>query len=97
MYTQLDLIDSIKNNNISLLKKILKQKNINPSYNDSHSIRTASYYGLFDMVKLLIKDGNVDPSAVHNSSIIYAYNKKNQYIIDMIWKDKRVRNKQQKI
>jgi ankyrin repeat protein len=55
-------IIAIHNNDIEQVKLLLKNKKINPSYDNNLAIRTATMNGGVDLVKILIKDKRVDPS-----------------------------------
>jgi hypothetical protein len=45
---------------------------VDPSAMDNMAIRNASELGHFEVVKLLLKDSRVDPSADFNDAITYA-------------------------
>ena len=51
--------NAVKNNNISLVKKFLKDKDINPASKNNAAMRIISDKGHFDIAKLLIKDGRI--------------------------------------
>jgi hypothetical protein len=54
------LIDSIMYNDFEAVKKTLEENIVDPSLNQSHTLRAATAEGYYDISKLLIDDGRVD-------------------------------------
>jgi len=63
------LIRSCEDGYYDIVKFLLRDKRINPSYINNLSIRKASINGDIDIVRLLLSDNRVDPSAVNNDAI----------------------------
>ena len=98
------MISAIDENNIKEFEILLKNKKFDPSMSDNHAIALASYYGHIEIVKLLLNDPRVDPSFDNNYAISLSYNyndsnhvsynndNNNPYIVELLWKDERVKN-----
>jgi ankyrin repeat protein len=74
---------------------LLKYKAFNPSKNNNWAIRYAAKNGHTNIVSILLKDKRVNPTDNKNWAIRSAfcnteYNNGN-YIVDLLWKDKRVK------
>ena len=86
------LTTAILNNDYLKLAKLIKDPEINPSMYLSRPIREAASYGFYDCVKVLISDKRVDPSAMCNESIEFAYKNNHMNIVLLLWEDERVKN-----
>ena len=64
----MDLIEAVKLNDIQTVK-ILLDKGFDPSIDNNEAIKWASWKGYLEIVKLLLENKKVDPSANDNSAI----------------------------
>lgn len=79
-----------KNGYIKLIKTILLDKRVDPSYNDNYLLYIAAIHNHLKLVEILLQDKRVDPSTSKNYTIknsIFADEK----ITQLLWKDKRIR------
>jgi ankyrin repeat protein len=84
-------IDECKEGNLDAVKKMLKDPEIDPAYDDNYAIQKAVYNGHISIVKELLKDSRVDPSDDNNFALCWsAESKKAAKTIEFILKDKRV-------
>ena len=101
-----EIIEAIKNNNISLLTSLLKKSKINPSINDNIYFRTAIFNKHTNIVKSLLEYPLVDPTDCDNWAVQYSsdlgefetikvlLNDRSEFynIVELFWNDKRVKN-----
>jgi len=82
--------DSVKSLIGNLVKAILlqKDKRVNPECTEA--ITKASMNGHVEVVRLLLKDNRVDPSANDNGAIIWASTRGHYKVVEMLINDKRV-------
>ena len=86
---------AIDNNDIKNVELLLKDKRVEPSYDNNKSILDASYNGHFDIVKLLLEDERVDPSQGNNEIIkrvCWGNWKQNADVVRLLLRDTRVLN-----
>ena len=70
---------------------LLEIESLDPSYNNNIAIRLSSMYGLTEVVRKLLEDRSVDPSEALNSSISIAHDEKFYTIVQLLWKNKKVK------
>ncbi len=70
--------------------KLALKKGVNPSREDNYAIRSASYHGYTEIVKLLLQDERVDPSAHNNYAIRLASNNGHTEVVKLLLQNKRV-------
>ena len=71
------------------VKELLKDPNVDPSYNN-YAIRYASYRGHIGVVKELLKDPRVDPSGNYNYAIRYSSMNGHVDVVRDLLKDPRI-------
>lgn len=81
------LTTAILSNNPLELAKLIKDLEIDPSMYLSRPLREAASYGFYDCVKILISDKRVDPSAMCNESIEFAYKNNHMNVVLLLWED----------
>ena len=98
MTKQEQFFNAMKNNDIKNFKLLFHNKNVNLFLKHNPEMLIAIYCrdGNFNIVKFLLKDKRVDPSKDYNGSISLAYRYKYYDIVELLWKDKRVKNTLQK-
>lgn len=99
------LMIAINKNDVSLLRMLMKNPKIDPRKGgrtemmypgfDNAPIRRASQEGKIEIVKELLKDQRVDPSAGENWALKEAIKHKRWNVVEELIKDKRVYNKLQ--
>ena len=72
-----------------IITEMLKDKNVDPSYNNNHAIRGASENGYVELVKLLLSDSRVDPSTVDNWAIQEASRYGYEQVGELLLRDER--------
>jgi ankyrin repeat protein len=78
--------------NLDYISQVLENNHtIDLSYNNNFYINYLSSKGDIDIIKLLLKYPEVDPSDNFNASIIAAYSKGHNEIVQILWTDKRVK------
>ena len=95
-------IIAVQNNDVELLKLLLKDEKNNPGRGgdyeiqskykkyDNRPIRLACQNGLTEMVKLLLRDSRVDPSTDKQFPLRHAIKNNHWDIVEMLINDKRV-------
>lgn len=71
MSKQKQFQDAVLHNNIEKAKRILKNKNFNPAYDNNFAIRSVSEDANVEFVEMLLEDQRVDPSDCNNHAIIH--------------------------
>jgi ankyrin repeat protein len=90
-YINRDLVQACKIGKVEIVKKLLKQPNINLSYDDGFAFQCAVYYGHDDIVKLLLADKRLDPTLDNNFAICWASeNPHSEKCIKLILEDGRI-------
>ena len=90
MTKQNEFFDAIENNNVKQVALLLKEKNVDPSFESNLSIRSAAYDGSFEIIKLLLNDKRVNPSDNNNDALIYASENGDLETVKLLIKDNRV-------
>ena len=91
MIQQQDFINSIECNDFEKFESFIKDPMFNPSFDDNYAIEKTVIYDNTDMLKLLLKDERVDPSALNNSAFNWAYDLNNQQICELLWSHKLIK------
>jgi hypothetical protein len=73
MNKQAELTWIINNHDLKSLQKILKNKKLDPTYNNNEAIRQANNYGYSDMVKILLKKNSVKQSLKKDIPELYHF------------------------
>jgi len=90
MLDDLDVLRYIvKENKLELLKTALK-KGALPNIDNNFAIKCASDKGHYEIVKVLLNDARVDPSANNNYAIGFAAGNGHYEIVKLLMSDKRV-------
>jgi len=89
-YTYKDFMQAARIGSVSLIKKMLKDKNANKIINNGEAIIDASENGHVDVVRELLKDKRVNPSIYNNQAIRYASQDGHIGVVKELLKDKRV-------
>lgn len=76
--------------NIEIVKLLLEDERVDPSYDDDFLIKTASDLGLDDVVILFLKDNRINPAAGKNYPLRVAIQKNHIEIVKLLLNDKRV-------
>jgi len=79
-------------NKVSIIEKIVKLKEFDPSYNRNQLLRYAASNGHDLLVKELINDHRVDPSDLNNAALLGAQVYEHDKIIKILMSDPRVKN-----
>jgi hypothetical protein len=87
---QREFEDSIINNDLEELQKILDSNLIDPSKNNCRSLVYACLENKTDVIKILLKDKRIDPSAQMNHSLKVIACHGNVEIVKLLLNDKRV-------
>jgi hypothetical protein len=82
---------ALEDNDLEKIKNLLKNKNVNPTFNKSYSLGIACYIGNEEVIKLLLDDNRVDPSYHNNYLIQNAFKNQERKVISLLWNDKRVK------
>jgi hypothetical protein len=80
----------IKYNGLNNIKWLLNDQRVNPAVDNNYAIRSASLYGLTDIVKLLLVSDGVDPTANNNDAIRLASYNGNTDVVKLLLLDPRV-------
>ena len=81
---------AIHNNNIEVVKVLLKDKSIKPEYNRNEAIAKSSAEGHHHIVKLLLNEPRVNPSDDHNVAIHKSALNGYIEVVKLLINDKRV-------
>jgi ankyrin repeat protein len=81
---------AINDNDISKVKELLKDPQINPEQEHSWSLRYACSFGRYNIVKLLLEDGRADPTVFIQSCVKIASEENHPRILRLLLKDTRV-------
>ena len=92
MTKQEEFEQSIRYRNLENFRLLLNDKKVDPSYEESWSIRVASQYNRLEFVEILLKDSRVDPTESHNWAINIASGNRYNNIVEILWKDQRIKN-----
>ena len=90
MNKQNEFNEAIINNNVKIIKKLLNDKDFDPSYDENEPIHNASSLGQIEIVKLLLNDKRVDPSDYNNHAIRISSVNLHIEVVEELLKDKRV-------
>jgi len=63
-------ISACKYGKSHVVKMLLKDKNINPAYQDNEAFIIACKYGRYKIVKMLLRDNRIDPTARNNTAFL---------------------------
>jgi ankyrin repeat protein len=80
----------IELNDLKNVKKMIDEKRVDPSQNDSFALDRAIFMRNIDIVKLLLQDPRVDPSARENQALETAINRNFSKVIPLLLADPRV-------
>lgn len=61
-YKQTMFSDAVENNNITRVKKLLRDNDVDPAHENSESLYYAIDWGYTEIVRLLLKDGRANPN-----------------------------------
>ena len=86
---QIDFINAVSDDNIELVKILLKNKLVNPSYDRNSALRYTCEYGYFEIAKLLLSK-DIDPSYSDNMPIVIASECGYFNIVKLLLADKRI-------
>jgi hypothetical protein len=81
-----DFIFSIHDNNVKEIKKLLKNKNIDPAHEYNYAVQITSQLGNIEMIKLLLNDPRVDPSDSQHSALRLAISHDNDELAKLLIK-----------
>lgn len=81
---------AINDNNIELVKLLLKDPNVDPSTDYNYGICYASEDGYQEIVELLLKDPRIDPSARENKALCLACENGYIEIVKLLLNDSRL-------
>ena len=82
-------VESALTGRADIIRILIKDKRVDPSYDDNDAIRGASYYGHVEVIKLLLNDGRTDPSSNYNQAIRFASEKGYTEITNLLLNDGR--------
>lgn len=82
--------EAIINNGITIVKLLLEDGKVDPTFNNNYTLTWASSYNHIKIVKLLLKDSRVNPCDDNNNALKMAYIKNNKEIVRLLLKDPRV-------
>jgi hypothetical protein len=77
-------------NDIKKIKSLLKNKHIDPSYDQNHSLVLAIECNNFNIVKLLIKDKRIDLSRNNISQLIISAKQGSFYMLKFLLKQTKI-------
>ena len=77
----------VVNNDIEKFTLLIKDKNVDPCFNNNKVMKIAAKFNYIEFVKILLKDPRVDPSENSNFAIKFA---RNPEIVKLLLKDPRV-------
>ena len=92
MTKQKEFENAVDEYNTAKMTELLKCSNIDPADFQNYAIGIACRLGDLKLVKLLLKDSRVDPSDNHNWAINEADLWDFDYVVLLLWNDKRVKN-----
>ena len=78
------------NNNVELVRALLKSKRVNPAIDNNYCIKFASEFGHQEIVKMLLNEPTVNPAAEDNKAIIFAARHGRLSVIKLLMTDRRV-------
>jgi len=90
MTKQEEFNNVIIDDDIEIIKTLLKDNRVDPSDRDNYAIKVASTNGHTETVKLLLQDDRVDPSDNNNMAIRWASNNGCTGVVKLLLKDDRV-------
>ena len=79
-----------ENDFIEVVKILLADQRIDPSYAENHLLRTSIYHGHEKIVELLLNDPRVDPTIDNNHAFVYACAQGKTLIVKLFLNDKRI-------
>ena len=92
MDKQDQLKKAVKENDVAIVKLLLKDKAIKISTTQCFCLGIAAQLGHIDIIKLFIKDKRVNISENGNSAILFAYDEGFLDIVDLLWENIKVKN-----
>ena len=87
--TEYSIINAITENNVKVLKLLLKDERFDPAFNNNYPIRLATKLNLKKCTYELLKNNKVDPS-FNNETLSHAIKNNNPVILKLLLKDKRI-------
>jgi hypothetical protein len=92
MFTNNELKEAIKINNILKVKEILADKNFDPSIQENISLKFVCIRGYFEIAELIINHPKVNPAIPKNHAIILANKNNHEKIVTMLWNKQNIKN-----
>jgi len=74
-----------------VVKLLLKDRRVDPTFDNNYPIRIASCYGHYHVVKLLLKKGEVNPADMNNYALRMAGNDGHLEVVKLLLSDPRVK------
>jgi hypothetical protein len=72
---------------LDIIKLLIYNYNVNPSYSTNLPVELASQHGYIDIVKLLLKDSRVNAFDNKNSSLKRAFDHQHFNIVELLWQN----------
>lgn len=83
-------IDACAIGQITIVKTMLNNPNINPSYHSNYTLRYAVENNQYEIVKILITNDRIDQNILNNSAFTTAIYKNNIEMIKLLFTDQRI-------
>lgn len=85
-----DLMDALSKKDIKAIRFLISS-NVDLSQNDNYAIFFAADKGLNEILKLLLKQPNINPADGNNRAISFAYDFRDPKTVQILWNDHRVK------
>jgi ankyrin repeat protein len=82
--------ESIRQGRVEVVRLLLSENRVDPSYDDDDAIQSASDNGHIEVVRLLLSDNRVDPSTYNNFAIQSASSNGHVEVVRLLLSDNRV-------
>ena len=83
---------AVRSNDLYKLKNLLNIDKISPVKFNFYAIGYAAQHGYSEIVELLLKDPNVNPTKWFNAAIRSAIERKHTTCVELLWADQRVKD-----
>ena len=84
-------LEAVEQDNIFLVKRLLRDSDVDPAAKNNYSIRWAAENGHTEIIKLLLADPRVDPAADNNYAIRIAAENGHAEVVKLLLADPRVK------
>lgn len=91
MHNQIIFNNAVKKSQKDIVKKLMLEKDVDPSAEDNFAILHFIYMNDYEMVDLFLKDKRVNPLERNSIPILLAIEKEYDDIVELLWSNKKVK------